>query len=144
MRALVRNGVIGFAVLTSVTIHGLTLLGSSLIWAVMYLSIAQVEYDRFSDPTGNYEVVLTYTKLYHVMPMMLGQGSDMSGKIAIYDRDGNFYGGDSLDFVRHGHGVEWTEHGASLQFVGEWDFEAGTYSHWSDDGKKFIVEQIRK
>lgn len=144
MQNVIRNGFISVAVLASVTVHGLTLLGSTLIWTIIYLLIAQVEYNRFSDPTGKYEVVLTHPKLYHVMPAMPGQGSDMSGSIAIYDRDGNFYGGDSLDLVRHGHGIEWTEKGASLEFVGEWDFAAGTYSYWSDDGKEFIVEQVIK
>ncbi|MGD1858325.1 MAG: hypothetical protein ACFB2W_29150 [Leptolyngbyaceae cyanobacterium] len=143
MRAWGRKGAIGFAIALSATIHGITLLCSSLVWAVIYLSIAQVEYDRFADPTGQYEVVLTYPKLYHFMPAMPGQGSDKSGSIAIYDRQGNFYGGGPLDFVRDGHGIEWTENGASLQLVGEWDFEAGTYSYWADGGNKLIVEQVR-
>lgn len=143
MCALIRKFLVGSAIAISIGIHGTILLGSSLIWTVVYLLIAQVEYDRFADPTGKYEVVLTYPKLYHFMPAMPGQGSDMSGSIAIYDRQGNFYGGDSLDFVRDGHSIEWTDNGASLQSVGEWDFGAGTYSYWSDDGNQLIVEQVR-
>lgn len=143
MRSLMRKLFVGIAIATSASIHGLMLLGSSLIWAVIYLSLVQVEYDRLSDPTGKYEAVITYPKLYHFLPAMPGQGSDMSGSIAIYDRGGNFYGGDSLDFVRDGYGVEWTETGASLQFVGEWDFAADTYAYWSDDGER-VVEQVRE
>lgn len=129
MRAWVRKGVIGGAIALSATVHGITLLSSALVWAIIYLSIAQVEYDRFSDPTNQYEVVLTYPKLYRFMPAMPGQGSDKSGNIAIYDRQGNFYGGGSIDFVRDGYEIEWTENGAYLPLGGEWDFEAGTYSH---------------
>lgn len=144
MRAFLQKGLISLAVLVSVTTHGFTLLGSILIWTIIYLLISQVEYARFHDPTGQYEVVLTYSKLYHFVPAVPGQGSDMSGNIDIYDRDGNFCGGDTLDFVRDGHRIEWTEHGASLQFVGEWDFETGTYTYWSDDGKDLIVKQLGK
>lgn len=141
---MVRQGFIRIAVLASTTIHGLTFLGSILMWTVIYLLTSQVEYDRFNNSTGKYEVVLTYPKLYHFMPAMPGQGSDISGSIAIYDRDGNFYGGDSLDFLQDGYHIEWIDHGASLKFVGEWDFEAGTYAYWSDDGTELIVEKVRK
>ena len=143
MRAVVQNKLISLAILASATLHGLTLLGSTLLWTVIYLMVAQVEYDRFSDPTGQYEAVLTYPKLYHVMPMMPGQGGDKSGKITIYDRHGTFYGSGSLDVVRHGHSLEWTDHGASLLLVGQWDFEAGTYAYWSNDGNELIVQQVR-
>lgn len=140
----VRNFFIGIAIAISASIHGLILLFSGLIWALIYLVIAQVEFARYSDPTGEYTAVVTYSKIYHFIPAMPGQGSDMSGSIAIYDRDGRFYGSGALDFVRDGYGIEWTETGASLQFVGEWDFEAGTYAYWSDDGQEWIVEQVRK
>ncbi|ESA35476.1 hypothetical protein N836_12280 [Leptolyngbya sp. Heron Island J] len=139
MRSFLRKFLIGVAI----ALGGFILLSVILAVSVLYLLIAQVEYDRFADPTGQYEVVITYPKLYHFIPAMPGQGSDMSGNIAIYDREGTFYGGDSLDFVRDGHSLEWTDTGASLQFVGEWDFEAGTYSYWSEDGQ-LIVEQVRE
>ncbi|MEO0432272.1 MAG: hypothetical protein AAF151_11315 [Cyanobacteria bacterium J06656_5] len=139
-----RKFLIGVAIATSAGIHGLTLLTSGLIWATIYLSIAQVEYTRIADPAGEYEAVVTYSKIHHFIPGMPGQGSDKSGTISIYDREGNFYGSGSLDFIRDGYGIEWTENGASLPFVGEWNFEAGTYSYWSNDGQQLIVEQIRK
>ena len=128
MGALIRKFFLGLAIAIGVGLGGLLILSTLLIAVVLYLSAAQVEYDRFADPTGKYEVVLTYPKLYHVLPAMPGQGSDMAGTIAIYDREGNFYGSDSLDFVRDGHSIEWTENGASLRFVGKWNFEAGTYT----------------
>lgn len=140
-RSLLRKGAVGIAILTSATVHGLILLGSSLF---MYLLIAQVEYSRISDPTGEYEAVVTYSKIHSVLPSMPGQGSDMGGRIAIYDREGNFYGGGSMDFVRDGYELEWTETGAYLKFVGEWDFEAGTYSYWANDGRGWVVKQVRK
>ncbi|MEL6128324.1 MAG: hypothetical protein AAFR24_00540 [Cyanobacteria bacterium J06627_3] len=135
---------IGVAIATSAGIHGLTLLTSGLIWAVIYLSIAQVEYTRLADPAGEYEAVVTYSKIHHFMPGMPGQGSDRPGTISVYDRKGNFYGSGSLNFIRDGYEIEWTENGASLPFVGEWDFEAGTYSYWSDNSQELIVEQIRE
>ena len=143
MYSFLRKFLIGIAIAIGIGIGGLILLSAILIVLFIYLLVAQAEYDRFADPTGQYEVVITYPKVYHFIPAMPGQGNDMSGNIAIYDREGNFYGGDSLDFVRDGHSIEWTETGASLQFVGEWDFEAGTYSYWSEDGR-LIVEQVRK
>lgn len=139
-----RKFLIGVAIATSAGIHGLTLLTSGLIWAVIYLSIAQVEYTRLADPAGEYEAVVTYSKIHHFMPGMPGQGSDRPGTISVYDRKGNFYGSGSLNFIRDGYEIEWTENGASLPFVGEWDFEAGTYSYWSDNSQELIVEQIRE
>ncbi|MGD1949908.1 MAG: hypothetical protein ACFB14_09705 [Leptolyngbyaceae cyanobacterium] len=144
MRSWIKKGAVGIAILISATIHTLTLLGSGLVWVIIYLPIAQVEYKRFASPTDDYEAVVTYSKIYHVIPAMPGQGSDMSGTISIYDRDGNFYGSGSLDFVRDGYELEWTETGATLDFVGEWDFEAGTFSYWSEDGNRRIVEQVRR
>ena len=143
MSSFLRNFFIGVAIAIGISIGGLILLSTILIVVIIYLLVAQVEYDRFADPSGQYEVVITHPKIYHFIPAMPGQGSDMSGNIAIYDREGNFYGGDTLDFVRDGHSLEWTDTGASLQFVGEWDFEAGTYSYWSEDGQ-LIVEQVRE
>ena len=43
-----RKFLIGVAIATSAGIHGLTLLTSGLIWAIIYLSIAQVEYTRIA------------------------------------------------------------------------------------------------
>ncbi|MEL6334048.1 MAG: hypothetical protein AAFQ76_15820 [Cyanobacteria bacterium J06626_26] len=139
-----RKFLIGVAIATSAGIHGLTLMTSGLIWAVIYLSIAQVEYTRLADPAGEYEAIVTYSKIHHFMPGMPGQGSDRPGTISVYDRKGNFYGSGSLNFIRDGYEIEWTENGASLPFVGEWDFEAGTYSYWSDNSQELIVEQIRE
>ena len=147
MRSCVQKFFIGTAALTcqvaiSAGIHGLTLMGSALIWTVIYLLIAQSEYGRYADPTGEYEVVLTYPKLYTFIPAMPGQGGDKSGTVTIYDQDGNYHGSHAIDFVRDGYSIEWTETGASLEFVGEWDFEAGTYSYWSDNGD-YVVKQAR-
>ncbi len=67
-----------------------------------------------------------------MVPSLPGQGSDYSCFLSIYE-DGTHCGTIPIPIAWMVDDLRWSDSGASLTAVGEWDFESRTCMYWSAD-----------
>lgn len=89
---------------------------------LVYLGV-EVEYQRFSDPSGRYEAVVMVPRGALLIPFAPGSGQDAAGSVHFYDADGNFYGSQRVERVGD-VSVEWDDAGRA--YVGV----AGNLEEW--------------
>jgi len=103
----------------------------------------QVEYLRVDSPDGEYTAIVTYRRYESFQPTFPGQSGDKAGFIRIEDKDGQNYGRVGLPMVWMSRDLEWTNDGADLKLICEWDFTKREYRFWNDAQTKEIVKHAR-
>ena len=125
---------------------------SLLIFGGLVLAIAagvsiwlfsEAEYLRIKSPDGEYTAVVTYRRLELYRPTFPGQSGDKSGYIRIEDSEGANYGKIPVGMVSMSRDLEWTEEGADLTMVGEWNFSKREYRYWNDAQTKEYVKKAK-
>lgn len=89
---------------------------------LVYLGV-EVEYRRFSDPSGRYVAVVRVPRGALLLPFAPGSGKDAAGSVQFYDAEGNSYGSQQVERVGHVT-VEWDSAGRA--YVGV----AGNLEEW--------------
>ena len=94
-----------------------------------------------TDPTGRYSAVTSFKSYLSLLPMPPGSSGDKPCFVKISDKDGTSLGELAVPMCQLAH-VEWTERGARVSFVGEWDFVSATCFHWSEDQNSKVFIKI--
>ena len=108
----------------------------SLILIVLMLIFLAVTHKTVfrteTDPTGSYTAVVSFRTYLSFLPMSIGGSSDKPGFVAIYDSQHVSMGEVPVPMLQLAE-IEWSETGASIKLVAEWDFVNQTCFYWSED-----------
>lgn len=110
----------------------------ALAGLILLALFSKEETRRFKSPDGRYECVVTRYRYENFIPGMPGQGSDYSCFLSIYDENGKHCGTIPVPMAWMVHDIKWTESGASLTAIGEWDFANQTCLYWNEDQTRQI------
>ena len=106
---------------------GTVICGAVLLALFFHRSIVET----YEHPSGQYTAQLTYRTYLSLLPMMPGSSGDKPGFVEVFDVSEGSLGKmpvPMLSSVR----FEWTDRGASVWMVGDWDFDAGTCRYWNE------------
>jgi hypothetical protein len=107
------------------------------------LILQEAEYLRINSPDGHYTAIVTYPGGLKFQSSFPGQSGDKAGFIRIEDREGINYGKIGVPMVSMARDLKWTEKGAELTLVGEWNFARREYRFWNESQNEQILEQAR-
>lgn len=105
------------------------LLSALLFYAFQHRSPA----GSLVDPSGRYRAIISCKTYLSYLPMPPGSSSDKPCFVRIVDRQGNDYGEIPVPMLQMAD-VEWTDGGAAIKLIGEWDFKNRSCYYWSEDG----------
>jgi hypothetical protein len=103
----------------------------------------EVEYLRIDSPDGKYTAIVTYRRYESLRPTFPGQSGDKEGFIRIENQNGLNYGKIGVPTIGMSRDLEWTDNGADLKLVCEWDFAKREYRFWNKSQTETIVKRIR-
>jgi len=103
----------------------------------------EVEYLRIDSPDRQYQAIVTYRRMESFRPTFPGQSGDKAGFIRIVDKDGKNYGKIGVPMVWMSRDLKWTNGGADLPVVCEWDFAKREYRFWNESQTVEIVKHAR-
>lgn len=112
--------------------------GISVIWLFQ-----EDEYLRIDSSEGEYTAIVTYRRYESFRPTLPGQSGDKAGFIRIEGKDGRNYGRISVPMVWMASDLEWTDDGAELKLICEWDFAKREYRFWNEAQTKEIVKHAK-
>ena len=96
---------------------------------------------KFDSPNGEYSVVVTRKFIYNFIPTAPGDGSSAPCNVEIIDKEGSSMGRITVSPGYMVDDLVWTESGAEIKLVGEWNFKNETAYYWSEDqGHKVWVK----
>lgn len=114
----------------------LLLLGLFLGLCLLVFSHRTVAY-QVPSPTGKYTATVSCRTILSLVPAMPGHGGDKPCFVRITGQDGTDYGEIPVPMLYLAK-IEWTDGGASIRLIGEWDFAKKTCYYWSEDGLRQI------
>jgi hypothetical protein len=101
------------------------------------------EYLRVSSPNGEHTAIVTYRRYEEFLPRFPGQTGDKAGFIRIEDSSGVNYGKIAIPMVWMSRDLQWTEVGASLKLVADWDFNQREYRYWNEEQtQEFVIHVL--
>lgn len=103
----------------------------------------EVEYARIVSPDNQYQAIVTYRVMEMFGSFFPGQSGDKAGFIRITGMDGKNYGKIRVPMVWMSQELEWTDGGARLKLVGDWDFAKQEYRYWNESQTEQIVKRAR-
>lgn len=103
----------------------------------------EVEYLRMDSPDRHYQAIVTYRRIESFRPTLPGQSGDKAGFIRIVDKDGKNHGKIGIPMVWMSRELKWTNGGADLPLVCEWDFAKREYRIWNEAQTEEIVKRAR-
>jgi len=101
-----------------------------IVLVVLFSSSKENEIRRFSDPTGQYVVVVSSRVYQSPLNSLPGQSSDKSGFIRIEDNQGHSYGKVKLPMLWMADDLKWDPDGARLVGAGIWNFTIRECTQW--------------
>lgn len=98
------------------------------------------EGSRFSDPSGQFTVVVSKRRYQDYLMRFPGQSGDEPGFIEIFDRSGNSFGRIPVEMINAVSDLHWpsSHTGARIPLIAEWDFQHHTCFYWSADQTRQI------
>ena len=109
----------------------------------LFLVEAEGEYARINSPDGKYTAIATYSLSQLIIPRFPGQSGDKVGYVRIEGSNGIDYGKIPVPMIYMVHDIQWTNHGAQLVAVGDWDFAKREYRYWNKDQTKQYVRHVQ-
>lgn len=103
----------------------------------------KVEYQRINSPDERYTAIVTYRRIESFRPSYPGQSGDRAGFIKIEDTDGKNYGSISIPMVWMSNDLEWTDGGAHLKLVCDWNFVKREYRFWNESQTEEITKRAK-
>ncbi|WP_415906652.1 hypothetical protein ACMXYX_06695 [Neptuniibacter sp. QD72_48] len=94
-------------------------------------------YYTLQDPSGRYTAIISYNTYRSFTPTMPGSSSDKPGFIKIVDQHKNNLGEIPLPMLQLAD-LKWTQEGAEMKLIGEWNFEQGYAFYWNESGSERI------
>jgi len=113
------------------------ILAAAVICAVMF---NMSESKRMADPTGEFTAVVTFRNYQTYNMRSPGDSSGKPGFITIYDRTGTSYGRVPLSMIKLADDLQWTDTGAMIPSLCEWNFETREYRYWNSDQTEETIE----
>lgn len=114
-----------------------------ILCAVAIWLLQEVEYQRINSPDGQYTAIVTYRRTEAFLPIFPGQSGDKPGFIKIEDRNGNNCGKIGVPMIGMSRDLEWTDGGANLDLVCEWNFAKRECRFWNIAQTKQTVKHAR-
>lgn len=112
--------------------------GAVAIWLLQ-----EVEYQRINSPDGRYKAIVTYRRIEAFRPIFPGQSGDKAGFIRIEDKDEKNYGKIGVPMVWMSRDLKWTDGGADLKLVCEWNFAKREYRFWNESQTEELVKHAK-
>ena len=109
----------------------------SFIVLTALIVLPRTVYQTHLDPTGFYTAIVSYRSYQSFLPRMPGSSSDKPGFVKIIDKNNKPYGEMPLPMLQLLE-LEWTEQGARIKLIGEWDFINETCWYWDHNGNEQI------
>jgi hypothetical protein len=113
---------------------GVLALCTLALWAAFNI---RCEYSRDKDPSGRYIAIVSYKMYLSFLPMPPGSSSDKACFVRIEGIDGTNYGEIPVPMLQLA-AIEWTDTGAEIRVIGEWDFKNKRTYYWAENGNDRI------
>lgn len=114
----------------------LLLLVTAAVVSFLFFTSRTVYYTQ-QDPSGRYTAIVSYNTYRSFTPMMPGSSSDKPGFIKIVDQHNNDLGEIPLPMLQLAD-LKWTQEGAEVKLIGEWNFTKGYAFYWDETGSERI------